>query len=629
MKSFSIFGCCVSRDIFNFNYQGNYEVDKFLQNINFYSFYSGKIYQQVPQEEFGGKRWQKQCAYIDLNKTLFDVYDNFSSDYFIVDVGELRCALLKLIDYENNSTRVCSTVASREFCLDKDKLGKYGIKVEENIDPFNHTADELEEAITYFCKNILKRYSPEQIIINEVKFVDNYLDINKEIKNFVGEKIIPEGYAKKINDLYDVATGILKKKLCGCHIIRFPENVIADELHMWGRSPQRYLKEYYEYCNLALNIITGKHADEEKLLCDLRDRYSNLFLDIVRQYDTTNILSKNSQLAILQTKFDHKYPMESLGMNTGNLLFFSALNKLLSAEKLPYNYKKMDIELQKYKSIVITDLIWINENSVYPLLEQLVQDYRGKIIPISIGLQANNYDNNFKIHTRTLRLLHSLGERCILGVRGNFTAEILNKNGIKNIEVIGCPSLFWNNRRSFKIKNDMRGQGEEINVMANFRTFWGRARLKERKFLRYCANNKFRFVEQTNHNVTLEFLNNDKPFYKYINEYMQQFKTIYFNEEEWRKATLSYDFSIGMRFHGNIMALRNGHKALFIIHDSRTRELTDYFNLPVINIEDFDDTKQINYYYNLADYSSFNSTYGEKFDRFMNFLKKNGLQPTI
>lgn len=53
----------------------------------------------------------------------------------------------------------------------------------------------------------------------------------------------------------------------------------------------------------------------------------------------------------------------------------------------------------------------------------------------------------------------------------------------------------------------------------------------------------------------------------------------------------NYDFSMGMRFHGNIIAMQNGLRALFVVSDSRTRELTEYFGLPVLEAKEFDEQK--------------------------------------
>ncbi len=82
---------------------------------------------------------------------------------------------------------------------------------------------------------------------------------------------------------------------------------------------------------------------------------------------------------------------------------------------------------------------------------------------------------------------------------------------------------------------------------------------------------------------------------------------------------------MGGRFHGNVISLWNNIKSLFIVTDSRTRELTSHFMLPTIMMEDFDKEKDVKYYFDLADYTNFNREYANRFREFTEFLKMNGI----
>ncbi len=100
----------------------------------------------------------------------------------------------------------------------------------------------------------------------------------------------------------------------------------------------------------------------------------------------------------------------------------------------------------------------------------------------------------------------------------------------------------------------------------------------------------------------------------------------YYTNKEWISAIEGYDFSIGMRFHGNVMGLRAGLKSLFITSDSRTEELTSFFNLPSLKIDKFEVNRPPSYYYDVADYSEFNKSYPMIFDAFIDFVQKNGME---
>ena len=74
------------------------------------------------------------------------------------------------------------------------------------------------------------------------------------------------------------------------------------------------------------------------------------------------------------------------------------------------------------------------------------------------------------------------------------------------------------------------------------------------------------------------------------------------------------------------MALHSNIIALFSIVDARTNELISLFHLPCIKLVDFDASKPISYYYNLADYTNFNENYKILYDRFVDFAARNGLK---
>ena len=326
--------------------------------------------------------------------------------------------------------------------------------------------------------------------------------------------------------------------------------------------------------------------------------------------------------AILQVAPDARDPVLSVGRNTGNLLFMSALQKLFPAALLPHDYRARGIDPKQYRYIVLSDLIWIRPNDEFPAVEQLLDDTSARILPLSVGLQAPARDLGFRLRPRTARLLARLQERALLGVRGEYTAEVLRAHGIRNVQPVGCPSLYWPQQRDFRIES--RVPGRPLRAAANFRTFYGRATHAERVFLRWCADRGLRFVEQTEQEVTPDFLNGDEPFFAYIRRYLRLRGVLFADEAEWRAALSAYDFSIGMRFHGNVMALRCGAPALFLRHDSRTAELIDFFRLPSMEAEDFDGSRPLAYYYERADYSAFNAAYPSRFDAFVAFLRRNG-----
>lgn len=310
--------------------------------------------------------------------------------------------------------------------------------------------------------------------------------------------------------------------------------------------------------------------------------------------------------------------LSDMGENTGNLVFWRALERLFDPLTIPYGDTD---RLKACDKVIITDLIWIRENSDFIYLERLIDKYPVRFIPISIGLQSTMYDIHFRLTDNTVRLLHKLEERAVLGVRGEYTAEILNKYGVKNIAVIGCPSMYyWKNERLKIVGDEKLGKSS-----CNFRSFYGKLSVPEKHFLSYCAKYKMQFIEQTKWEFTPELVN-DPAYHAYVQEWLSKNTVLPTSCEEWRSALEGITFSIGGRFHGNVMALWNGIRSLFLTVDSRTKELTDFFHLPSMPMPRFHKERPLEYYFDQADYTEFNRVYPKLFASFTDFVKRNGLQ---
>ena len=83
-------------------------------------------------------------------------------------------------------------------------------------------------------------------------------------------------------------------------------------------------------------------------------------------------------------------------------------------------------------------------------------------------------------------------------------------------------------------------------------------------------------------------------------------------------------FLWGCWFHGNIIAMQNGLRALLWCR-IRTRELTEYFGLPVLEAKEFDEQKTLREYWEEADPSKFLSRLPALRQRLEGFAEKNHL----
>lgn len=309
-----------------------------------------------------------------------------------------------------------------------------------------------------------------------------------------------------------------------------------------------------------------------------------------------------------------------IGNNTGNTVFCNAIQKIFECDNIFPNELEKASQCEQF---ITAAFIWIRENEDKSSFKRTMQVLKNKpIVPISIGLQSSSFTPDFKIHPNTVKLFEEMQEKCVLAVRGNYTAEILNKHGIKNIQVVGCPSMFTELNPNKRIdKKPTVHLGNRISC--NYKTLTKELTSRDYEILSYLNSYSTIFMEQTKNYIPAEYYG---IIPKEVLWLITKKKRIFFIFDDWLKLMKSFDFSVGARFHGNMVALLANVPSLFLTFDSRTTEMTDYFKLPTLDIKKFDVSRPISYYYDLADYSEFNKNYPKIYNEFVEFAEKNNLR---
>lgn len=322
-----------------------------------------------------------------------------------------------------------------------------------------------------------------------------------------------------------------------------------------------------------------------------------------------------NQFAATAEKYD------KIGRNTGNILFMDALKSMLDCEVI----RDWEADrISSHSAFVTTELIWIRESAV-PSSGMLkrIEITKGKpLVPFSIGLQADTFKPDFKIRPEMVAVLKELESRCKLPVRGAYTAEILENHGVKNIQVVGCPSVYqiplYQTSLDFLTTRKI---GAPSNAAANFRSFTGKLSGADLGFIRHIIRNCSGFIEQTLIPISETGLSDSE-----IIRWFELYYHIFFDLESWIRHNRRYDFSYGLRFHGNVAAILAGAPALFIAIDSRTREMTDHFRLPSLKLADFREELTLGNLYAEADYREFSAGYGKRLRSFQELAAENGLE---
>ncbi|MEM9964537.1 MAG: polysaccharide pyruvyl transferase family protein [Asticcacaulis sp.] len=308
--------------------------------------------------------------------------------------------------------------------------------------------------------------------------------------------------------------------------------------------------------------------------------------------------------------------MQAVGNNTGNLVFQYAVYNMITEPKLIVG---QDISWDPKairdacRAVVVPSANFIRENFDMTGYVDFLEKTELPLIFLGIGAQAENYTTrDFDFHPSIQRLLGLIRERSKkVAVRGYFTAELFEKFGINHVEVTGCPSNFINQSPDFADMIEAKLAQPLNSFITHGDEPWPKNMAKQPVERRLCdwtmKGNSFQsqqsvpiFMEYIRRNNTHapavipegrenalhRALLPDAPF-ETFQEFINARMRVYLSVSQWMEDSARFDFSVGLRLHGNMVAWQAGTPALWIHHDSRTRELSEIMALPSIDFETF------------------------------------------
>lgn len=348
---------------------------------------------------------------------------------------------------------------------------------------------------------------------------------------------------------------------------------------------------------------------------------------------------------------EHALQHDVIATNSGNLIFSDATHKILTTPhtEVVSNGIKTDVNAagrinEQYDAFVVP-LANAFRPSFEPQLNRLtrlISKLRIPVVVVGVGAQTGlGYDaTRLKPIEQSVRAFVSavLDRSASIGVRGEFTEKYLNDMGFKDVEVIGCPSLFLHGRELVvrkRVPELTRDSRIAINGSHDAVRKQGLDRVIRRTHARYpnlcyigqnlsdAKQLHWRDLSDPNGQVTEMPTHPDHPMYG------EDKARVYIDPATWIKDLSTYDYSFGSRIHGNIAALLAGTPATVLTGDSRTLELCRYFEIPHQRIDRLPEDLDPARLYEEADFGPLTRNHGERFDRFAGFLDRNGLENTF
>ena len=340
--------------------------------------------------------------------------------------------------------------------------------------------------------------------------------------------------------------------------------------------------------------------------------------------------------------------MLAFGKNAGNLLFVDAVFKYLYVSpnvemksdgyRLTTSALDMSVEAlnEQYDCLVIPAANWLSGYyyKMLPLYAAKIRKLKIPCVVVGLGAQSNGRDdfsflNEFSLEAK--EFLAAVSEKShSISVRGEFTGDCLKRLGFRNVNVTGCPS-FYRNLQEFSITKKTVSR-ESFALAVNGSNHL----LAELKSDLFESHNSVLFSQGGILKVLKRKWQTPWPDLKRalgdgfsMNLISRGRVRCYGDITPWVDELKKYHFSLGMRIHGNIVALIAGIPAMVIAHDSRTTEMAEFHKIPTVPLHSLKKGFDPYELYLSADYTAMQAQYPDKLANMARFLENNGLGHTL
>ncbi|MBB3805117.1 hypothetical protein FHR53_003736 [Xanthomonas arboricola] len=290
---------------------------------------------------------------------------------------------------------------------------------------------------------------------------------------------------------------------------------------------------------------------------------------------------------------------------------------------------------EKYSHLVWTMKDDIREDfSGLPIdrITRFLEQIKIPIVPVSLCANSfNGYDLGLaeRLSPNQKRLFSLLSEKSkLIGVRGNYSAEILNSLGIKNVRVIGCPSYFENGPA-----RALRKKPWDADKVITTATFFNSGLPRTSHLLQdelYFINLLYlnKALPPTT-NITAQPFNLDEipTSFQLLAKAMAGRLEFFSDYSQWTTFFKNNDhcLTIGTRLHSGILSINSGVPAIVTNPDSRARETCEYLRIPYDpTIHSRSNVREV---FENLDLSEMNNAYPALHKEFLDFLNTVGLTP--
>ena len=337
--------------------------------------------------------------------------------------------------------------------------------------------------------------------------------------------------------------------------------------------------------------------------------------------------------------------------NIGDAFVYDSSLKLLNYRSLDgINIRNpSDKDIERYNN-EFSFAFLRGSNYLHPAMDwenapSVLSRLRIPVIAFGIGAQAPA-KGKLELNRDARRVLDCIAERCVsFGVRGIYTAEVLWSLGIRNVRIIGCPTLFRNNDPGLRIELPPLDQIKRVgytlrrevgeDYAQNIRRYldlqrdtilelagrfdlhvMAQGEVEEKKVLWGAPEVRDAAIGQLRQQGWLR--GDGDPM-----EQMYRSRLFYADSvAEFEQFIRKKDLVLGYRLHGNLLSLANRIPSVYFTYDSRTVEFAETFQIPSFNVFG-GQTFRLEDYWDQDLFEKFNRAYYQRYRDMRLFLDEN------
>lgn len=434
-----------------------------------------------------------------------------------------------------------------------------------------------------------------------------------------------ENYYKERAKIVKIAAGLYNLE---DRIIQKHGKILKAEYDYMSVKPDKSFEDLFN----VEELIDFNNAQKEL-------RKATSFDEATDNTDCTKPVLLATAIKLEATADTFEIKMRDVGENTGNMMFVNALKNQLDVKKCDFYHHTLFQDKTDVSCVIPSANFIICGDAIEDDGIKFLENTEFPITLAGLGAQASARYNTPKtlvnaLNPEKIKFFKMAAERAVtLGIRGEFTAECLEIMGIKNYRIIGCPSFYSHMDGVLpEIKNPTAEKTiVSVTSGSSFETElakFGYANnsdwvIQMTTELPFMETGEIKYSQQ---NITSSFpgLNFDESMLAYMKEH----RKIFFDINEWNSYLENggFTFAYGSRFHGNMNAFNHGIPTLWIVHDNRTKELTETLHLPHITFHEFISINSMEQLMERCNYEDTIKNYPKLLDNYKQFLKENGLK---